>query len=121
MIVPMNIPTLQKVQRFEPPKLRRTIPNDWKIGPGMPEMPGSIWATHASGLRILMSTDVMDDGSRWLHVACSRTNRIPNWEELKLVKDAFIGRAHEAIHVLPKDEDFINLRPHCMHLWSPEP
>jgi hypothetical protein len=31
----------------------------------------------------------------------------------------FIGRNHEAVQVFPRDEDFVNCHPFCLHLWSP--
>lgn len=69
-------------------------------------------------LRVLVSLSLLDDGSRWLHVSCSYQNKLPRWEDLRLVKNAFIGREVEAIQVLPKESEYVNLMPFCLHLWA---
>jgi hypothetical protein len=76
--------------------------------------------THQNGLRVAATSDQCDDGSWWLHISVSRADRLPSWDDLKFAKDAFIGRNHEAIQILPKDTEFVNLMPTCLHLWSPE-
>lgn len=112
----MNLPNLTRITASVEPKFRRPVPSDWtQVGPD------SMFAwSHTSGLRVICSTDTMEDGGTWLHVSVSRSNSLPSWDDLKLVKDAFIGRNHEAVQVLPRDEDFVNLHPFCLHLWSPE-
>jgi hypothetical protein len=111
-----TIPNLTRICGSVAPKLRRFVPADWTEVEGMLSR---MW-THTNGLRVGLSCDVLDNRSRWLHLSVSRSNRLPSWEDMKFVKDAFIGRDHEAIQVLPKDEDFVNLHPFCLHLWSPE-
>jgi hypothetical protein len=69
-------------------------------------------------LRVLCSACVESDGKRWIHVSCSRPNRLPSWEELRLVKDTFIGRDRKAIQVLPPASEYVNDNPHVLHLWA---
>lgn len=110
----MNIPNLHRIADCIAPRLRRPVPNDWTettaAGPPM-------W-THPSGLRVAATSDKLEDGSWWLHVSVSRADKLPSWDDLKFAKDAFIGRNYEAVQVLPKDTEFVNCMPFCLHLWS---
>lgn len=73
-----------------------------------------------SGLRATVTLDTMEDGATYTHVSCSYPHKLPSWDDLKQVKDAFIGPHREAIQVLPKDEDYVNVHPYCLHLWAEE-
>jgi hypothetical protein len=117
------IPNLQSITDMQPPMLRRPVPSDWEQ---RNHAEWRFWYFHKpTGMRAMLSCDTCTDDrnhdSRWLHLSVSMQDRIPNWFELKAAKDAFIGRDHEAIQVLPKDRDFINCHPNCLHLWIPEP
>lgn len=70
------------------------------------------------GLLVLVSVSIMENGEKFLHVSVSRRSRLPSWDDLKRVKAAFIGEEREAVHVLPKASDYINLHPYCLHLWG---
>ena len=70
------------------------------------------------GLAVMCSISMMENGEKVLHVSLSRKSRLPSWDDVKRVKDAFIGEEREAYHVLPKQSDYINLMPYCLHLWS---
>lgn len=70
------------------------------------------------GLVVMTSIATKNDGSKCLHVSLSRKSRLPSWDDVKRVKDAFIGEDKEAYHVLPKKADYINIHPYCLHLWS---
>ena len=69
-------------------------------------------------LHVICSARTEADGKRWMHVSCSRRNRLPSWEELKLVKDTFIGRERKAIQILPPESEYVNLHFFVLHLWS---
>lgn len=62
----------------------------------------------------------MQDGSIFIHVSTAHPHRLPSWEELKKVKDEFIGENVAAYHVLPAKKDFVNVHNFCLHLWAPE-
>jgi hypothetical protein len=68
-------------------------------------------------LTVLISGQVESDGKRWLHVSCARSNRLPSWEDLKLVKETFIGKDKKAIQILPSESEYVNCNPYCLHLW----
>ena len=78
----------------------------------------SAFLNKGQGLLVLVSMSTMENGEKFLHVSVSRRSRLPSWDDLKRVKAAFIGEEREAVHVLPKASDYINLHPYCMHLWS---
>ena len=113
----MTLPNLTRIvdSRAQETK-RRPVPDSWEPFDG----PLGLEGYESGGLRVLLSVDRMDDGQRWLHVSLSRARTLPTWEDLKLVKDIFVGRNHEAVQVLPRDEDYVNMMPYCLHLWSPE-
>lgn len=69
-------------------------------------------------LKVICSAQVEADGKRWMHVSCSRPNRLPSWEELSLVKDTFIGRERKAVQVLPAADEHVNINPNVLHLWA---
>lgn len=69
-------------------------------------------------LVVICSASVEKDGKRWMHVSCSRPSSLPTWEDLRLVKDTFIGRDKKAIQVLPPEAEYVNLHPNVLHLWS---
>lgn len=69
-------------------------------------------------LSVICTGNVESDGKRWLHVSCSRRNRLPSWEELRLVKDTFIGKDRKAISVLPCEGEYVNDHPFVLHLFS---
>ncbi len=70
--------------------------------------------THKDGRTILFSLD-----APWIHVSVSRTDRIPDWEDLRLTKLAFIGPSRYAIQIVPPVDEYVNIHPNCLHLWSP--
>ena len=73
---------------------------------------------HMDRLRVICSARVEADGKRWMHVSCSTPTRLPTWDELRLVKDTFIGRDRPALQLLPRQSEYVNIHPHVLHLWS---
>lgn len=71
-----------------------------------------------NALRVLCSARVERDGKRWMHVSCSTPTRLPTWDELRLVKDTFIGRDRLALQLLPRQAEYVNDHPYTLHLWS---
>lgn len=105
-----------------PQRIILNLPLNWVVGPSIAgaEFVGQVFRNTLSGLVVVMSTDIMDDGKRFLHVSCSYRDRLPSWKDLKTVKDIFFGEDREAFQVLPKQEDYVNLHPYCLHLWAEE-
>lgn len=74
-------------------------------------------------LQVIMSLGRYDDGRLWVHVSvCGRTGShrfyLPSWEELKRVKDDFIGRDAWAYQVLPAQVEYVNHNEHVLHLYA---
>ena len=96
--------------------LPRILPAGWTcIGRGDD---GGAW-DGIGGLRVIGSACREADGRRWVHLSVSRERRLPDWDDLKLVKDTFVGKDRMAIQVLPRESDYYNLHPYCLHLWIP--
>ena len=60
------------------------------------------------------------NGVQWLHVSFARKSRMPTYAEMKMIKRDFIGEDKKAIFVLPKKENYVNIHPNCLHLWTCE-
>jgi hypothetical protein len=69
-------------------------------------------------LRVLLSRSTTRDGRIWWHLSVSHERRVPSWAELSKCKEEFLGDL-EAYQVLPKRRDYVNVMPHCLHLWAP--
>lgn len=114
------LPSLERIAAVHAPAWRRPVPSCWERVDNGAARP-AITLRHTSGLVAILSTDVMTDGSRWLHVSVSRASSLPSWQDLQVAKGDLLGRQSEAVQVLPADRDYVNLHPFCLHLWSPEP
>lgn len=69
-----------------------------------------------TGLRVLASVERHSDGKRWAHVSCSYGDKLPSWDDLRRVKDIFLGDVM-AYQVLPPASEYVNMHPHTLHLW----
>ena len=105
---------LQPYEQWQLDLLPKVLPAAWKEGRGRL---GELFFFSKDGLRVMSSALVEADGKRWQHVSLSRAARLPSWEDLRAVKDLFIGRDKMAIQVLPRAADYCNVHPHCLHLW----
>jgi hypothetical protein len=71
----------------------------------------------ADTLMVVWSARKEADGRRWVHVSLSRPSRLPSWEDVRKVKDAFIGRERKALQILPPQAEYVNIHNHVLHLW----
>lgn len=90
------------------------IPLRWQVF----QSPTLHYRKLGDNLLVMWSARKESDGRRWVHVSCSRPSKLPSWEDLREVKDTFIGRDRRALQVLPPAAEYINIHPHCLHLWS---
>jgi hypothetical protein len=74
---------------------------------------------HRSDLFVIFSGNREADGRRWLHLSASHRRRVPTWDELAAVKEAFLGPDRYAAIVFPPRDKWVDLHPYCLHLWSP--
>lgn len=86
-----------------------------QIGPWMYR---EIGRAREHALTVICTGHLYPDGRRWMHVSFSRPHRLPSWEDLRVVKDTFVGRDRLALQVLPRQDEYVNIHPHVLHLWS---
>ena len=107
---------LQNVIGSQPFAIFDSPPKGWKELPTLPM--GRAFSKETSSLKVLSSLDEMEDGVLTLHVSVSRAKKLPTWEDLKAVKNVFMGMEVDAFHVIPAASDHINLHNYTMHLWT---
>jgi hypothetical protein len=74
-------------------------------------------------LQVMLSVSRYEDGRTWIHVsACGRTGptrfHLPSWEQMKRVKNDFIGEDRWAYQVFPDARHYINQNPTVLHLFA---
>lgn len=80
----------------------------------------SLWVFNpARELKVGVSEAIEKDGRRWRHVSASKPKRVPNYEEMCLVKNIFIGEELEAYQVGAPKSRHVNQHPFCLHWWCP--
>jgi hypothetical protein len=70
-----------------------------------------------TSMHVICTGRVEADGRRWLHVSASRFDRVPDWYDLKLVKQTFLPDV-TALQVLPTADKYVNVNPNVLHLWA---
>lgn len=70
-----------------------------------------------TGVTVIMSRAIEDDGHIWLHVSMAHPHRMPTYEELADVKERFIGADKKAVMVFPPKSVHVNIHNFCLHLW----
>lgn len=70
-----------------------------------------------NGLHVLASVMKYPDGREWLHVSFSRKNRMPEYKDMKIVRNSFIGEDKKCIMVFPDKSHYVNISENCLHLW----
>lgn len=62
----------------------------------------------------------ISDGGGWDHVSVSLEHRCPRWEEMCFVKRLFFRDDEEVMQLHPKESNYVNRHPYCLHLWRPQ-
>lgn len=108
--------------RLDPPgtnpdhdELPRVLPVRWELTEV--SMDGAMFRNRSKGVIVIATVMLEQDGKRWLHISASRRSRIPSWEDLKVVKNLFIGPKRKAIQILPCEAEYVNINPNVLHLW----
>lgn len=95
----------------------RFVPDGWReLGSIDIGVPARAFTRRSDGLRVLASLEKHEDGLRWAHVSCSFPDRLPSWDDLKAVKEAFLGDVL-AFQVLPPKAEYVNQHNWTLHLW----
>ena len=58
-------------------------------------------------------------GQGWEHLSVSQRNKTPSWDIMCRMKDIFWGEDEVCVEYHPKKEDYVNMHPHCLHIWKP--
>jgi hypothetical protein len=93
------------------------LPPSWKFGVfGHPDW-GRWYQDGETGMKIIVSGTDYPDGTHWVHLSISRPDRLPDWEDMKFLKNRFLGPDRMAIQIFPVEKDYVNIHPNCLHLW----
>ncbi len=78
---------------------------------------GRGWAQLSSSRKPQQAAIIFSWGGGWDHVSVSFKSRIPTWEEMAEVKRMFFRADETVIQFHPREEDYVNDHPNCLHLW----
>lgn len=103
------------------------LPYSWRV---MESYDNACRYMRNDGLHVILEMELIRDGVKaglyapetpWLHLSVSYTeiHRMPTYDDLKVVKDLFLGTERMAIMVFPKKSEHFNCRQNCLHLYSP--
>lgn len=71
-------------------------------------------------LRVIASDGGLLGSIAWEHVSVSRYDRCPTWDEMCFIKKLFwIDPEDCVVQYHPPRSDYVNIHPHCLHLWRP--
>jgi hypothetical protein len=94
------------------------LPFGWEKLTASGPFKGQQWYMHATGLKVIFTADnIQGDGKTWLHVGMSRESRLPSYDDMRGVKDLFIGKLRQALQIFPRADKHVNIHPYCLHLW----
>ena len=64
---------------------------------------------------------VASDGLGWEHVSVSfhDKKKTPTWRIMCYIKDLFWDEDDVVIQYHPAKDQYVNMHPHCLHLWRP--
>lgn len=86
--------------------------------------PNGRFIIHLDKRRIVLI--LASDGLGWEHVSVTIWNpdhtsaeRCPTWEEMCWAKDMFWEPEEAVIQIHPKQSEYVNGQPYCLHLWKP--
>lgn len=55
----------------------------------------------------------------WEHLSVSMPSRTPSWDQMCRMKDIFWNQDEACVQYHPKEEDYVNMHKHCLHIWRP--
>lgn len=62
---------------------------------------------------------IISNGMGWEHVSVSRRSRIPSYDDMCRMKDAFWGKDDCVMQLHVPEADHVNCCEYCLHLWRP--
>jgi hypothetical protein len=117
-----QLEALWATARVEDPIVRQVlarVPPSWQII----EPFDSGAAFRRGNIQTIITVQRYDDDRIWVHVSAAGrrgTNSwfLPDWEDLKRVKNDFIGPDRWAYQVLPPPQDYVNMHAQVLHLYA---
>jgi hypothetical protein len=94
----------------------RVLPDGWRIL--QPWGDGNVYR-YRDQLTVIVTTADFPDGRDWMHISCSRKDRLPSFDDLKFAKSTFAGDGRYAYQVFPPADKYVNIHPFSLHLWAP--
>jgi hypothetical protein len=76
------------------------------------------WQHLPSGLVVSAGVEDTERFGPLLHISMSYHDHDPTWEEIKALRYIFFPKDMDVMMVLPKDTFYVNIHPHCFHLWQ---
>lgn len=55
----------------------------------------------------------------WEHLSVSMPSKTPSWDQMCMMKDIFWNKDEACVQYHPKEEDYVNMHKHCLHIWKP--
>ncbi|MBO7615011.1 MAG: hypothetical protein J6T15_04885 [Bacilli bacterium] len=55
----------------------------------------------------------------WEHLSVSMPSKTPSWDQMCVMKDIFFEEEEECFEYHPKKSEYVNMHPHCLHIWRP--
>lgn len=55
----------------------------------------------------------------WEHLSVSMPSKTPSWEQMCRMKAIFWNKDEACVEYHPKEEDYVNMHQHCLHIWRP--
>jgi hypothetical protein len=100
----------------------RTLPEQVPLGDGrvlrlLDRTANGVAYQTRNGMKVLVSLDPTPHGLL-RHVSASYPTRLPSWDDLRLLRDAFFPPDLDVIQVLPRAGQYINVHAYCLHLFE---
>lgn len=102
-------------ESLEMPDVVEGLPPGWREFKR--KLDGVMYVNEKRRLAIIISEALEGDGRVWRHASISHPKRMPNYEELMLLRRYAFGDV-ECYQVFPKLEKHVNIHPTCLHLWG---
>jgi hypothetical protein len=93
------------------------VPNEFRVRIGSIGNNGCFFIPRRPGeppLRVICG-----EGLGWQHVSVSLPDRCPTWAEMCRIKGLFWGPEDVVMQLHPRESEYVNDHPYCLHLWRP--
>jgi hypothetical protein len=62
---------------------------------------------------------IASDGGGWEHISVSTFGYTPTWDDMCKIKRIFWDAEDLVVQYHPRESEYVNNHPHCLHLWRP--